>query len=62
MNLTTLYCDGARIGDLSALRGMPLKRLHCDFDPKRDGEILRSIPTLETVNERPAAEALRDAR
>jgi tRNA A-37 threonylcarbamoyl transferase component Bud32 len=62
MKLTTLYCDGARIGDLSALRGMPLKRLHCDFDPKRDGEILRSIPTLEMVNERPAAEVLRDAR
>ena len=51
-----------RVGDLSALRGMPLKRLHCDFDPKRDAEVLRSIPTLETVNDRPAAEVLRGAR
>jgi hypothetical protein len=62
MNLTTLYCDGARIGDLSALKRMPLKRLHCDFDPKRDAGILRSIPTLETVNDLPAAEVLRGAR
>jgi hypothetical protein len=61
MKLTTLFCDGARVGDLSALKGMPLKGLRCDFDPKRDAEILRSIPTLETVNGRPAAEVLRDA-
>jgi len=29
---------------------MPLKELRCDFKPKRDAEILRSIKTLETIN------------
>ena len=60
MSLTTLYCDGARIGDLSALKGTSLKTLHCDFDPQRDAEVLSSIPTLETINGRPAPEVLKN--
>jgi len=33
---------------------MPLKELYCDFKPKRDAEILRSIKTLEMINGKPA--------
>jgi Leucine-rich repeat (LRR) protein len=35
---------------------MPLKVLYCDFKPERDAEIVRSIKTLESINNKPAAE------
>jgi len=38
---------------------MPLIILSCDFKPERDGEILRSIKTLATINEKPANDVLR---
>jgi len=43
---------------------MPLKELSCDFQAKRDAEILRSLTTLEKINGQPAADfwkALGDA-
>jgi len=42
--------------DLSLLEELPLKEIRCDFDPKRDSEILRSIKTLEKINGLPVAE------
>src|SRR5262249_49164983 len=56
MPLTVLWCHNARVRDLSPLRGMPLRELRCDFKPERDADILRSIKTLETINEQPAAD------
>ena len=56
MPLTTLNCGGTRVSDLSPLKGMPLKALGCDFKPERDAEVLRSIKTLEKINDKPAAE------
>ena len=56
MPLTELGCAGTKVSDLSPLKGMPLKQLSCDFKPERDAEILRSIKTLETINDKPAAE------
>ena len=44
------------MSDLSPLKGMPLKELRCDFKPERDAEILRSLKTLETINDKPAKE------
>ena len=38
---------------------MPLKNLWCDFKPERDAAILRSIKTLEKINDKPAAEVLK---
>lgn len=35
---------------------MPLKALVFDFKPERDTELIRSIKTLETINDKPAAE------
>ena len=56
MPLTDLWIDGTRITDLSPLREMPLKILKLDFKPERDTDILRSIKTLERINDKPAAE------
>ncbi len=42
--------------DVSFLEGMPLEDVLCDFQPERDAEVLRSIPSLRTINGKPAAE------
>ena len=39
---------------------MPLKVLECDFKPERDGDILRSLTTLETINGKPARDFWKD--
>jgi hypothetical protein len=56
MALEYLNCSATKVTDLSPLRGMPLKELRCDFVRERDAGILRSITTLEKINEKPAAE------
>ena len=56
MKLTTLRCAAAPVADLSLLKDMPLKDLRCDFQPDRDSAIVRSLNTLETINDRPAEE------
>jgi len=56
MPLTALLCVSTPVSDLSPLNGMPLKRLSCDFKPFRDTELLRSIKTLEIINDKSAAE------
>lgn len=55
LTLEHLHCDKS-ITDLSPLKGLSLKRLVCDFQPARDAEILRSIMSLETINDQPATE------
>jgi Leucine-rich repeat (LRR) protein len=44
------------VSDLSPLEGMPLKRISIDYHAPRDYRVLRSLPLLEVINERPAAE------
>ena len=61
MQLTVLSCYGPKVPDLSPVKDMPLKKLWWDFKLERDAEILRSIKTLETINEKPAAEVLKKA-
>jgi Leucine-rich repeat (LRR) protein len=56
MPLTMLFCNGTLVTDLTVLKDMPLNYLWLDFKPERDTEILRSIKTLETINDKPAAE------
>jgi Leucine-rich repeat (LRR) protein/tRNA A-37 threonylcarbamoyl transferase component Bud32 len=56
MPLEFLHCKGMKAHSLSALAGMPLKHLDCDFSPWRDTELLRSIKSLNEINDRPAAE------
>ena len=55
MKLTFLNCAGTQVSDLSPLKAMPLKTLEFDFKPEGDASILRSIKTLETINNKPAA-------
>ncbi|MBI3863294.1 MAG: protein kinase [Planctomycetia bacterium] len=56
MPLERLYFDQSQVTDLEPLAGMPLKDLQWKVNPLRDGDVLRSITTLETINGKPAAE------
>jgi hypothetical protein len=55
MPLTRLQLDGTKVTDLSPLKGMPLTYVQCDFQYDRDAAILRSLKTLEKINDKPAA-------
>jgi serine/threonine protein kinase/Leucine-rich repeat (LRR) protein len=56
--LTFLNCQGTRVTDLEPIRGMPLVHLSHFMGAERDYEIARSIATLKTINDKPAAEVL----
>jgi tRNA A-37 threonylcarbamoyl transferase component Bud32 len=56
MPLTALTLSGSPVTDLAPLKGMPLKELLCDFQRERDTALLRSLTTLERINDRPAAD------
>ncbi len=60
MPLEGLLYRGVQVSDISPLRGMSLKVVECDFKPERDAEILRSIKTLEKINDKPVAEFWKD--
>jgi Leucine-rich repeat (LRR) protein len=51
--LQFLDCKGCPIDSLEPLTGTPLKELYCDFRPIRDTKILKSIATLQSINEVP---------
>ena len=55
-----LTVNGTPIEDYTPLKTMPLKILEID-NPQRHAKLLRSIPTLKSINHRPAAEVLGDA-
>jgi Leucine-rich repeat (LRR) protein len=56
MPLTVLTLAGSPVTDLSPLKGMRLKELFCDFQRERDAEVLRSLTTLDRINDKPAAD------
>ena len=56
MPLTNLVIKQTGVTNLALLKEMPLFKLSCDFKPNRDTAILRSIKTLENINDLPAAE------
>jgi serine/threonine protein kinase len=56
MKLKALDIRSTQVTDLSPLIGMPLKSLGCDFQRERDAEMLRSLTTLERINDKPAAD------
>jgi hypothetical protein len=41
--------------DLVPLKGMPLEEPFCDFQRERDTAVLRSLTTLDSINDKPAA-------
>ena len=54
--LAEVECQGAGVTDLSPLVELPLTTLKCDFQPERDAKVLRAIKTLQTINDKPAAQ------
>jgi hypothetical protein len=56
MPLTHISLSGAKVTDLSALKGMRLKELCCDFQRERDAALLRSLTTLERINDKSAGD------
>jgi Leucine-rich repeat (LRR) protein len=56
MRLQWITVHNTKVSDLSPLRGMRLSQIYLDFEPKRDGEVLRSFKTLQKINDKPAAE------
>ena len=55
-----LNIEGTPVTDFSVLGLLPLQWLRLDFVAERDTELLRSIPTLRTVNDQPIDEFLRN--
>lgn len=56
MKLTTLGLRETKVTDLSVLREIPLKNLWWEIRSQRDTEILRSLKSLEKLNDQPMAE------
>ena len=56
MPLTTLDIQRTMVSDSSPIKDLPLKFITLDFKKERDTELLRSIKTLETINDKPFAE------
>jgi serine/threonine protein kinase/Leucine-rich repeat (LRR) protein len=61
MKLTSLAFHRSPVGDLAALKDMPLKSVTGDFRPERDDALLRSLTTLDRINNRPAEDYRKDA-
>ena len=62
LDLARLTVKGCPVTDLSPLKRVRLRELHCDFDAKRDTEVLKSMPLLEQVNGVPVEEFWRKLR
>ncbi len=58
--LRELQYLGTPIDDISVLKAVALESVVCDFKPRRDAAILRSITTLKTINGKPTADFWRD--
>ncbi len=56
MPLTYLDYRSTQVSDVAPLKGLPLQAIECHFKPERDAAILRSIKTLERINNKPAAQ------
>jgi hypothetical protein len=54
--LRTLVCQSPHLADLTPLQGLPLRGIMLDYRPERDAKVLRGIRTLETINNKPAAQ------
>ncbi|MBX9680208.1 MAG: hypothetical protein K2X38_15715 [Gemmataceae bacterium] len=59
MPLKYLSFSGTQVTNLSPLKRMPLTHLTYDFKAERDAELLRSIPSLEWINNKPASDVLK---
>ncbi|MGL4551741.1 MAG: protein kinase domain-containing protein, partial [Gemmataceae bacterium] len=56
MPLTELDLADVPVKDITPLAKMPLTVVWCTFNRARDEKVLRAIPTLEKINDKPVAE------
>ncbi len=56
MPLELLGCQSSNVTDLTQIKDLPIKSLWLDFQPTRDTVLLRSMSTLEYINDKPVAE------
>jgi serine/threonine protein kinase/formylglycine-generating enzyme required for sulfatase activity len=61
MPLEWVTIHATNVTDLTPLKGLPLVRIYLDYDAKRDREVLRSLTTLQNINDKPADEFWKDA-
>ncbi len=54
--LAALEMQGSRVSDWSPLKGVPLEKFWCDFNPWRDTPLVRSFRFLSLINGVPAAQ------
>jgi serine/threonine protein kinase/Leucine-rich repeat (LRR) protein len=60
VSLTNFNCHKTMVLNLAPLKEIPIRKLWLDFNPNRDTELLRSIKTLETINDKPVADFWRE--
>ncbi len=56
MKLFDVYLTNTQVTDLSHLIGMPLRTVKLNIKSARDAEIVKTIDTLQSINDMPAAE------
>jgi serine/threonine protein kinase/formylglycine-generating enzyme required for sulfatase activity len=61
MALEWITIHNTKVSNLSRLKAMPLSQIYLDFDANRDGALLRSITTLQKINDQPAGAFLKHA-
>lgn len=60
MPLNSLDCQGLPLAELKSLTELKLTEIYCDFDFERDAPLLRTIKTLERINDEPAGDVLKN--
>ncbi len=56
VQMQRLEVQGCKIADFRPLQGLLLREVKGNFRPERDAEILRSMKSLEKINDKPTAE------
>ncbi|MFQ3651824.1 MAG: protein kinase [Gemmataceae bacterium] len=59
MQLYEVGLTGSKVRNLSPLTGQPIRVIELDFDARRDGPVLRTLPELRLINGQRKADLLR---
>lgn len=60
MKLKDFVFSSSQVTEFSVLKDMPLTNVSIDFQPARDTQLLRSIKSLQSINNKPVAEFWKD--
>jgi hypothetical protein len=61
LGLNDLNLKGTKVTDLGPIKGLPLQRLQLDYRADRE-KFLRSLPGLESINDKPATDFWKEVR